>query len=546
MQIVQTDGSRMPPFGSPDVGQRLGRDQKGGEFSHHFGAADQEHNAAEIATGDAPNVAAETPTKPQKQMGDAAPSPPPEGDEQPQRESSLSSNNTIVPENTPEGDEPRAVAAETGGSAKVGILANEVDARPKQRSEATSSPISALIQGLSKTHQRSGQTDGAHHTANAQAPSPASAHDTHVQSSTAQRAASDAQDIALPAKTVERRQNLPLDELNASRTTKQAANTDRTNRAANNPNVSQGPRTEELIAPHVGRQQNSKGSPTAGTTSTPYTPGRDMVTSGAGRTELAPKLSDPQTILASNDKQLRNVPTSQEHRLAMPAEAHSSPVRLSNTPQQATAVDQTASTHVSRPTPGVFTANTGYQVSSTPIGTVSDWTPSSPDPSPRMTEMVWDVRPFAPSIPGSTAPQLHRAELPPAVLQTVVDALRHAHDKPIEIALRPAELGRVRMMMATHESGITVTITADRGDTLDLMRRHADDLGKSLSELGYGDVSFSFERGQHPSDEAEDHTKDGHHTTDPVPSDSTPTPQHTPVTKTIAPTGVITSIDMRF
>ncbi|APX13273.1 hypothetical protein BWR18_17485 [Tateyamaria omphalii] len=160
-------------------------------------------------------------------------------------------------------------------------------------------------------------------------------------------------------------------------------------------------------------------------------------------------------------------------------------------------------------------------------------------------DLVWDIRPSTAHTTAPTSLQLQKAELPPPVVQAIAEAVRKAPDKPIEIALNPAELGRVRMVMTTLETGITVTITADRGDTLDLMRRNIDDLGKSLSELGYEDVSFSFEGGQNPSDGTDEHTAEDAQSNN-GPSENVPDPQHAAVAKVVSQPGATTGIDMRF
>lgn len=125
---------------------------------------------------------------------------------------------------------------------------------------------------------------------------------------------------------------------------------------------------------------------------------------------------------------------------------------------------------------------------------------TSGDQAGQPEEFVWDLRPVTSHSNTTTTLSLQRAELPHHVSQAIAEALHRASNKAIEIALNPAELGRVRMTMATNEAGIVVIVTAERGDTLDLMRRNIDDLGKSLSNLGFEDVSFAFEQGQYRSD----------------------------------------------
>ena len=140
------------------------------------------------------------------------------------------------------------------------------------------------------------------------------------------------------------------------------------------------------------------------------------------------------------------------------------------------------------------------------------------DAGPRLqgeaTEMIaWEPRATSGSGPAIvTAPVLGRAELPPQVQQHIALTLHKNPDKPVEIALNPPELGRVRMMMMASETGMVVQVLTDRSDTLDLMRRNIDDLGRALADLGYEDISFAFGQGQ-DGGEADtaphDHTEGG-------------------------------------
>ena len=94
------------------------------------------------------------------------------------------------------------------------------------------------------------------------------------------------------------------------------------------------------------------------------------------------------------------------------------------------------------------------------------------------------------------------------VAQQVAVALHKSGDKPVEIALNPPELGRVRLVMAASETGVVVQVLAERSDTLDLMRRNIDDLGRALSDLGYEDIAFSFGQGNSNPDHAPDEDDD--------------------------------------
>ncbi len=121
--------------------------------------------------------------------------------------------------------------------------------------------------------------------------------------------------------------------------------------------------------------------------------------------------------------------------------------------------------------------------------TVSERTQTLAEP-----DVIWDLK-VTPNQPATPA-QAARVEAAPPLPPQIAEALVKTPHKPIEIALNPAELGRVRMVLAPSETGMVVLIQADRPDTLDLMRRNADDLGQSLADLGYEDVSFSFDQGQ--------------------------------------------------
>lgn len=87
-----------------------------------------------------------------------------------------------------------------------------------------------------------------------------------------------------------------------------------------------------------------------------------------------------------------------------------------------------------------------------------------------------------------------RAETMRLAASQAIEIFVREPGKPVEIALRPEELGRVRMMLSTSEAGITVVITSERADTLDLMRRHIDQLSQEFERLGYMNAAFQFNR----------------------------------------------------
>ncbi|KEJ91056.1 flagellar hook-length control protein FliK [Sulfitobacter donghicola] len=85
-----------------------------------------------------------------------------------------------------------------------------------------------------------------------------------------------------------------------------------------------------------------------------------------------------------------------------------------------------------------------------------------------------------------------RTDLPSQVARQLAEALPQASQRPVEIALSPEELGRVRMSVLTEENIITISIHAERNDTLDLMRRHIDQLGQNFRNMGYEEINIEF------------------------------------------------------
>ncbi len=74
----------------------------------------------------------------------------------------------------------------------------------------------------------------------------------------------------------------------------------------------------------------------------------------------------------------------------------------------------------------------------------------------------------------------------------IVEIVARQPDRPVEIRLSPEELGRVRMTLSTTETGVTVVILTERIETMDLMRRHIDQLAQEFRRMGYEDVGFDF------------------------------------------------------
>ncbi len=88
---------------------------------------------------------------------------------------------------------------------------------------------------------------------------------------------------------------------------------------------------------------------------------------------------------------------------------------------------------------------------------------------------------------------------PRAVAIQIVQAIDPGAEKTTEIRLDPIELGKVRLTLHATETGMNVQIIAERGETIDLMRKHLEVLEAEFEGLGYQDVSFGF------SQQSQDH-----------------------------------------
>ncbi len=102
-------------------------------------------------------------------------------------------------------------------------------------------------------------------------------------------------------------------------------------------------------------------------------------------------------------------------------------------------------------------------------------------------------------------PEVRHAAAAPSVNAQISHAVAALPDHPVELILSPRELGHVRLHLSAADGVATVAVTAERPETLDLIRRHADDLARDFRDLGYRDVTFSFGQDRRPADRHGDH-----------------------------------------
>jgi flagellar hook-length control protein FliK len=98
--------------------------------------------------------------------------------------------------------------------------------------------------------------------------------------------------------------------------------------------------------------------------------------------------------------------------------------------------------------------------------------------------------------PGSLAQVIAKAETPAMIGRQIAEAMQRLPDKPVELSLNPRELGRVKLSISVNELGITVNVVAERPETLDLMRRNIDQLGREFQSIGYENINFAFSEGR--------------------------------------------------
>lgn len=111
------------------------------------------------------------------------------------------------------------------------------------------------------------------------------------------------------------------------------------------------------------------------------------------------------------------------------------------------------------------------------------------DPLPAVTE------PRAPQATSGLQLRVHRHETAMQVIRQIGEAIVDRGGDVVELRLEPEELGHVRFRMTGGEHALSMTILADRPETLDLLRRHVDQLARHLDDLGCSATQFRFGEG---------------------------------------------------
>lgn len=103
------------------------------------------------------------------------------------------------------------------------------------------------------------------------------------------------------------------------------------------------------------------------------------------------------------------------------------------------------------------------------------------------------VQPKWPSEPN--APHLKSQVAAPANLHNQLLAhVASATDRQVELALTPDDLGHVKFQIRHQGDSVTVMLTAERDDTLDMLKRHGDELTREFRDAGFAGATLDFGR----------------------------------------------------
>ncbi len=89
------------------------------------------------------------------------------------------------------------------------------------------------------------------------------------------------------------------------------------------------------------------------------------------------------------------------------------------------------------------------------------------------------------------------------ILAQISTAISNTSKNTVEIRLDPPELGRVIITITQSDSGLLATVTSEKAEIADLLRRHAEILSRELSKSGFNDATLEFshrdQKQKHPA-----------------------------------------------
>jgi len=236
----------------------------------------------------------------------------------------------------------------------------------------------------------------------------------------------------------------------------------------------------------------------------------DVAQPDLARTPAIPQLQNPSeaiTIPKTSQKEIQAPVSGRQSQVKQGTEA--TPIKSAQLPPVGLAPQATlppiAKQHTGNPNSGptpVLQTPVSFKSNSTQPARSSDALPLVPvtdatkaetlEPFPNLEVMPFEAKSTDIVSPLRHDANVNRPEVMRHVAQQLVDVARQMPDRPVELALNPEELGRVRLTFTTTDGGIHIAVMAERGETMDLLRRHIETLAQEFREMGYKDVNFEF------------------------------------------------------
>lgn len=135
---------------------------------------------------------------------------------------------------------------------------------------------------------------------------------------------------------------------------------------------------------------------------------------------------------------------------------------------------------------GALPAPTNATVAKTVMSTLEGKSLDVPaPPDPQIIVLSGADRPPA-------APQIAPVPLPASIPATLLAHAPEAAVGPVEIVLDPKDLGKIRFEIHQQGDHVKVVLAVERPETLDLLRRHADQLIQEFRAAGFAGASLGF------------------------------------------------------
>ncbi len=127
------------------------------------------------------------------------------------------------------------------------------------------------------------------------------------------------------------------------------------------------------------------------------------------------------------------------------------------------------------------------------------------------TRFFETVRNSETSQSGATNQQQALRATPNQAMTHLAQFIAKGEDGISHVTLSPEELGKVRFQISHGDAGLTVSIIAERPETLDIMRKHIQQLQQDLAENGFEHAQFEFTSndGSDPSSASSDQSENG-------------------------------------